>query len=472
MTYLRLNRLVFVFSFMLLFNSINAQDNTRPKYIFLFIGDGMGLAQVNVTEAYLAALHGTKGYELLSFTSFPVTGFTRTYANDRLITCSAAAGTALATGKKTNIGWISMNPADTTNFVTIAEKAKQKKYKVGIISSVSIDHATPATFYAHQIDRDMYFEIGLDLVNSSVDFFGGGGLMEHEGVIKDKNVNLWDLAKKNGFTLINTVDAFNDLDDLNGKVIVTAPRLAEEAALPFSIDSYEEDLSLAEITSKAIDLLENHKGFFIMVEGGKIDWACHGNDPGTFIEEVLAFNAAVNEALDFMKRYPTETLIIVTADHETGGLALGNKQMSYGSDLKILQHQMLSSGELLKEVWNLKANNDTSFSSVLALLRRNLGFDHAEGIPLYSNDIISLAEKWSFSLEMDKTGDDENSYGESDPLVNEAFRLLNQKAGIGWTTSSHTAINVPVYSIGVGSEKFSGLIDNTDIPKFIESIWE
>lgn len=467
-----ISRLSYFLSFILIFNILNAQDNSRPKYIFLFIGDGMGVAQVNTTEAYLAAIEGSKGFEHLSFTEFPVFGLCETYAANRLITCSAAAGTALATGNKTNINWISMNPADSSEYVTIAEKAKQKKYKVGIITSVSIDHATPAVFYAHETDRNNYFEIGLDLANSSVDFIGGGGFLEPEGIFQDKKVNVWDEVKKKGFTVINSISDFNELKELRGKVIVSAPVLAEEAALPFSIDSDDNDLSLAEITSKAIELLENETGFFMMVEGGKIDWACHGNDPGTLVNDVIAFDEAVKEAVEFMEKHPSETLIIVTADHETGGLALGNKQMSYESNLKILQYQDLSSGELLKRVRALKASNDTSFSSILALLNKHLGFNDINKVPLYSHEMITLAEKWSQSLEAEKNAGDENPYGESDPLVKEAFRLFNQKAGIGWTSSSHTAINVPVYAIGAGAEKFSGLIDNTDIPKLIEEIWE
>ena len=139
----------------------SGDDPQKVKYVFLFIGDGMGQAQVNLTQGYLAALEDHVGFGQLNFTKFPQAGFVSTYANNQMITCSAAAGTALATGHKTNIGRISMDPTGSNALRIHCNKSQKNGYKVGIVTNVSIDHATPAVFYAHQPDRDMYFEIGL-----------------------------------------------------------------------------------------------------------------------------------------------------------------------------------------------------------------------------------------------------------------------------------------------------------------------
>ncbi len=159
------------------------RSHHKAKYVFYFIGDGMGQVQINAAEAYLAAIDDKKGFQHFAFTQFPAAGYASTYADNRFITGSAAAGTALACGKKTNINRISMNPDATESYTTIAEKCKDMGMKVGILSSVSIDHATPAVFYAHQPLRSNYFEIGLDLANCSFDFFGGGGFKSPDGEV-------------------------------------------------------------------------------------------------------------------------------------------------------------------------------------------------------------------------------------------------------------------------------------------------
>ena len=172
-------RTVFLFlALSLIFQNCNSQKKPKQiKYAFLFIGDGMGVAQINLTEAYLAAIEDKKGFKQLSFTQLPHAGLVSTYANNRFITCSAAAGTAFATGNKTNINHISTNTTGTVPFKSIATLCKEKGMKVGILSSVSIDHATPAVFYANQPTRSNYFEIEVDLANSNFDFFGGGKII-------------------------------------------------------------------------------------------------------------------------------------------------------------------------------------------------------------------------------------------------------------------------------------------------------
>ena len=166
--------LLAVFSLAILTSCEQEKAEPKAKYVFLFIGDGMGISHVTVAEEYQAQMNDVENAPF-GFSEFPVVSMSTTYAANRFITGSAAAGTALATGQKTNIGRISMDTSGITPIETIAEKAKKAGFRVGIISSVSIDHATPACFYAHQKSRNMYHEIGLDLAHSDIDFFGGGG---------------------------------------------------------------------------------------------------------------------------------------------------------------------------------------------------------------------------------------------------------------------------------------------------------
>ena len=284
-----------------------------PKYIFYFIGDGMANVQIHAAEAYLAALQGkdevagSQKAKLLAMSHFPVQGLSTTFANNRLITGSAAAGTALACGMKTNIGVISMNPNATRPYTTVAELAKAKGMKVGIVSSVSIDHATPAVFYAHQPSRSNYHEIAMALANSDFDYFAGGGFHDDE----TGTGNAIETAQANGFTYVKTREALAAVKPGN-RVIATDNFLMGGSALVYELDRLNAPetlplMSLAEFTSEGIRLLDNDNGFFMMVEGGKIDWACHANDARAAIDDTIAFDNAIREALNFYMLHPDDT---------------------------------------------------------------------------------------------------------------------------------------------------------------------
>ncbi len=455
----------------------SAQESTaedKANYVFLFIGDGMGVAQVNAAEAYLAAVNGEAGFHNLTFTRFPATGYMSTFAGNRFITGSAASGTALATGYKTNISRISMDPDGVKPFKTIAERSKEMGMKVGIVSNVSIDHATPAVFYAHQPKRSMYFEIGYDLVQSDFDFFGGGGFIKPQGTIDGVVIDLMEEAGKYGFTVVNTRDGFNDLDNTSGRAIAISPRLDKNGAMPYTLDMMPDDLSLADFTVKAIELLNNEAGFFIMVEGGKIDWACHANDGACSVQEVIALDKAIEAAFGFYEAHPQQTLIVVTADHETGGMGLGNNTVHYDFNIELLKYQKSSNdhfSEIVADFREKRSGNDTiDLAKMLEIISNDFGLGHKNKVPLTEEDMKRI--KTAFYASM-YPGDDSSTnltYGGYEPLTITLSRLLNEKAGIGWSTYSHTGVNVPVYAIGVGAEKFSGTIDNTDIPKIIESV--
>ena len=451
----------------------SGDDPQKAKYVFLFIGDGMGLAQVNLTEAYLAALEDKIGFEHLNFTKFPQAGFVSTYANNQMITCSAAAGTALATGYKTNIGRISMDPSGSVPFESIASKAQRSGNKVGVVTSTSIDHATPAVFYAHQPDRDMYFEIGVQLTQSDFDFFAGGGFLIPDGTLAGKEVNLVGLAKENGFNVVNTREGFEKLAPGAGKTLLLSPKPASEGSLPFALDQEPGDFTLADYTSKAISLLDNEKGFFLMVEGGKIDWACHKNDGASAIQEVIAFDQAIGYAVAFYEKHPDETLIIVTADHETGGLALGNAETGYESHFGLLKYQKSSVEELSKIVAQFRVNksgdSEADFNRMLKVLESDLGLNSRQRNTLLTEDELSKLKR-SFAESVYGTAVEKGIYGNDEPFMYIAVGILDKKAGISWSSYSHTCVNVPVYTIGAGAEKFSGYIDNTDIPRLIGEI--
>ncbi|MDY0335572.1 MAG: alkaline phosphatase [Bacteroidales bacterium] len=440
----------------------------RAKYVFYFIGDGMGLAQVAATEAMLAARHNNDGFDHLNFSKFPVTGIITTHAANRLVTGSAAAGTALASGHKTNINRIGMNGDNTEPLNSIAYYAKARGKKVGIISSVSIDHATPAAFYAHRPDRNDYYEISQDLAASNFDFFGGGGFAKPNGG-GDKSPTSWELAQNAGYTITRTRAQFDTLSPAAGKALAVAPRLGGSGAMPYAIDQTADDIPLAAFVEKAIRMLHNDHGFFIMCEEGKIDWACHANDAVAMAYNIEALAQAVAQALEFYQQHPDETLIIVTADHETGGLALGHALTRYDSYLSMLTSQKVSMerfAAIADSVFAIPEHNHPDMAMALVHKYYKLGND--DGIQLTDREYNLLQDAYLVSTQQKKIDDKDEMrlhYGHEHALAATATRILNNKAGLAWTTWSHTASPVPVYAIGAGAEHFSGVYDNTDVPK-------
>ncbi len=451
----------------------SAELPTKPKakYVFYFIGDGMGLAQVSAAEAFLAAHEGQIRFEPLHMSKLPVIGLSTTYATNRLITCSAAAGTALASGFKTSINTIGMNDSRTSPLYSIATKAKAKGMKVGIITTVSINHATPAVFYAHRPDRNDYYEIALQLPESGFDLFGYGGIKDAKGKNNDL-ADAYDNAVSNGYKIIKGQEEFLSLKEIPGKIIVVNDRLEDDESVPFIIDQTPKDMPLSRFVEKSIQLLDNPEGFFMMVEGGLIDWACHSNDAASAIKEVIDFDMAIGAAMEFMKLHPEETLIVVTADHETGGMALGNALMKYESNLNLLSYQKVSQPVLkqhFQEFRNTKCKNGCQFEEIFPILNKDLGLGKEIPLTGYDSAQLKLAFEASITKKMPYANDENNYllYGDEEPLAVIAIKMVSEKSGIGWTTWAHTAIPVPIRAKGVNQEKFDGYIDNTKIPKLI-----
>lgn len=265
-----MKRLTYLMLFMLLAVVAQAQ---QAKYVFYFIGDGMGLNQVNTTEMYLGEKQGRIGTEPLCFASFPVAGMATTFSASNSITDSSAGGTALATGVKTYNGAIGVD-ANKERVMSVAERAKRAGKKVGVTTSVSIDHATPAAFYGHQPDRSMYYEIALQLPEAGFDFYAGSGFLKPARTFDKKDApSIYPIFEQAGYTIARGLDEYKAKADGAGKMVLMQKEGANSSSLPYAIDRREGDLTLAQITESAIDFLsrDNKKGFFLMVEGGKID---------------------------------------------------------------------------------------------------------------------------------------------------------------------------------------------------------
>jgi alkaline phosphatase len=397
-------------------------DSLKLKYVFLFIGDGMGLNQVFLTEKYL---NYTKEDTLIFLNPLWKFGLAKTDCADSFkITDSGAAGTAIACGGKTHYGSIGVDTA-YKQLTSMAEILHNKNFKIGIITSVPLNHATPACFYGHEPTRRNYDNLTNELIASQFDFFAGGGVLLGNADTSKKIYTNFDQVllkmKENKYNLVLNTSGLNISSSVLPLPIIimdTAIRnmqqktkglfTDEKNSLPFVIDHPELESKLADYTEAAIRCFQNDTtGFFIMVEGGEIDWACHDNDAATAVKEVIAFNDAIKKAYNFYLEHPQNTLIIVTADHETGGLTIGRGYDEYSK----------SSG------------NSYAFYPNKLVLQKN---------SLLLSDSSTVAK-------------------------------INYDAQVGWTSGEHTGLPVGVWSIGNGSRALTGIFENSDFKKKIQN---
>lgn len=450
--------------FLLAFCQINAQ---QAKYVFYFIGDGMGVNQVQGTELYLGELEGKIGITPLQFTQFPYTTVATTFSATNGVTDSAAAGTALATGNKTKNGAIGVLKDLQTPVYSVATWAKEHGCRVGVATSVSVDHATPAAFYAHASGRGSYYEIGKDLYETGFDFYAGSDFLQPQDKKNPQATNLYSLADQYGYTIARGYKDYLKKSKKADKMILFQPEAASKAdrsSIPYAIDRGKSDLTLQEITRSAINFLSKDlsKGFFLMVEGGKIDWACHSNDAATTFHEVIDFDNAIKVAYEFYSQHPDETLIVVTADHETGGFVLGKGP--YELNLQVLKNQKVSENGFTKVINQLrsKTNNQVSWEAVQQALKDNFGF--WDKIKLNEKQEARLKTVYEQTLKNQQVKMEKSEYAQDEPIAAEAKRIINEIALTGWTSGGHSAGYVPVFAIGAGAEKFQNRIDNTEIP--------
>lgn len=310
-----------------------ARQEKKAKYVFYFIGDGMSSTAVAAAEAYLAQERGVVGMDPLCFTQFPVLGEATSFSANSIITDSSAAGTALSTGEKTNNGMLCIAPDSTTLLTSISYKIHDAGYSVGVMSTTPVNHATPAAFFGHNVKRGNYYEIGKELPASGFEFFAGGGFYHPNGKEKDQTPSLWEIIADGGYTLAYGYEDFQAKKDAEHIVLVQGE--GSEEICPYALGRPEGALTLSQIVEAAITVLErNPKGFFLMAEGGLIDWTAHSQDLAGTIFEILDFDQAIAVANAFYEKHPDETLIVVTADHETGGIVLGRKGYKY--DLTVI----------------------------------------------------------------------------------------------------------------------------------------
>ena len=424
-----MKKLSFIIVFVFL--SILFVQAQQAKYVFYFIGDGMGVNQVLGTEMYRGELEGKIGVTPLLFTQFPYATIATTFSATNGVTDSAAAGTALATGNKTKNGALGVK--------------KDLETKVNSVA----------------------YNVGLDLIDANFDFYAGSDFLDptNKKAAGSNSESLYTLVDKAGYTIARGYKDYQKKAKKSDKLILLQPATAtDNSAIPYAIDRKKGDMTLTEITRAGINFLSKDlsKGFFLMVEGGKIDWACHSNDAATVFHEVMDMDNAIKVAYEFYEQHPDETLIVVTADHETGGIVLGKGP--YTLNLQALKSQKVSESGYTKIVNELrkKYKNQVPWEVIKQSLKDNFGF--WDSIQLNEKQEASLKKVYDESFSGKEIDLTKSEYQQDEPLAAEAKRILDDIALVGWTSGGHSGGYVPVFAIGAGAQLIQGRIDNTEIP--------
>ena len=468
--------------------TVPATGKGTPKYVFLFIGDGMSYPQIQSAAYYTGKdaagivdvvkksenPSDSPEMKALSFYQFPVAGSASTYAATSFAPASASTATSIFTGYKTHSSSINVDITKKIKYRTIAEQLRdQKKYKIGVISTVNLNHATPAATYAHQASRKSNYPIGQELVASNFEYFAGGALMDPQDKNKDKT-SIYDLAKNADYKVCFDQKSAAALKN-GDKALVIAETLADSDSMSYDNDRKEGEWALRDYVRKGIEILDNKTGFFMMVEGGKVDWACHANDARSSIADTLALSEAVEEAISFYNKHPKETLILVTADHETGGLTIGYAGTDYNLFFRTLDSQKISYAKFDSDYVSAYKKNGTSFEAVIKDVEKLFGLKMpgANGSNKNGGLVLTDYELSRIKTAYEKTIKNDNNrsqmeydiYGTYEPLTITITHILNAKSGLGWTSNSHTGLPVPVFALGAGQEEFKGFYDNTEIYK-------
>ncbi len=436
-----------------------------PKYVFVFIGDGMSTPQRLMAEDFSKRT----GRGELAMNHLARRTETATKSANKVVTDSAAAATAIACGEKTDNGMLGMRP-DGTRIESVAAVAKKAGRKVGIVTTVTIVHATPAGFYAHNRSRGDSRAIAMDLVKSGFDYFAGGGIggwTQPKGGYFDTNGNFvkleegreavpgidpYSLWQTNGYTFVK--------DDLAAFKALKPGRpvwcVFGESGMDYALDRDGSQPTLAEIVEKGIELLDGPDGFFLMCEGGKVDYAGHANDAGGSVAEQLSLDDAVKVATRFAKAHPGETLIVTTGDHETGGLIRGITGAGAAFDPALLKHQRCTASKFSSILKNAQEKNAAfSFDDAMALVRENFGLGGP--VPLTDADRDELKK----AFEQKKPAE----------FAGAAKRILSAHAGLAWKSGGHTALPTMTTAEGPGSEILEGMTDNTEIGARLKGLY-
>lgn len=404
---------------------IPAAEGPREKLpvrnVILLIGDGMGVSQITLGRLVLESRRDDRREpSALELDRFEVAALVRTHSADSLVTDSAAAATALACGVKTNNDVVGLD-AYGQKRPTILEIFRQHGKAAGLVTTTTITHATPAAFAVHVPDRDDETRIAEELLGSGVEVLFGGGRAMFSAELRKK-------FQTKGYRIFEDRSSLSDSD----KTPVLG--LFSDENMRFELDRHGTgEPSLAEMTGKALDLLSaDPDGLFLMVEGGRIDHACHGNDAASAAQDMLAFDEACGVVLAWAER-AGQTLLIVTADHATGGMAILEN-----ADLHALDAFTASFEKMAQEIAGGKKIEDV----------------FEEHLP----DPIQLTK--------DELQQIRQARGRYEP-ANTLAKILSTRIGVAFSTHGHDGAMVPLFAHGPGSHNFHGVMDNTEIPGLI-----
>lgn len=408
----------FVLSTVLIF--LVSCASQKPQNAILLISDGMGAAHVTAARYYSKGVTGD-----LNVDQMPYTAISRTYSTNNFATDSAASGTALATGVKTYNGSIAMsdpqleNDGQSKKLETLVDLAKKEGKSVGVITTTRITHATPACFYAHVPERDMENDIALQLMSSNVDLAMGGGmrhfLSKDKGGKREDGKNLIEEFQQKGWELAQDKSSMLRFVDSSKKVL----GLFDMTHMPYQLDRSDDSLpTLEEMVDFSIKYLQrNPKGYLLIVEAGRVDHASHDNQALKAMGEM----EEMDKALGRMRNEDSDTLIVLTSDHETGGLAInGYGPHSLASGLNLFQNKAADQKKKIDEL------------SIITW---------ASGPGAKSSDKADVKQKF-----------------------------FEHKAAHGAESAFHSAVDVQIFAAGPGSEIFHGVMNNSDIPQKISTI--
>lgn len=441
-----------------------SQAENAPKYIFYFIGDGMGHGAVMGADTYRRMVE--KRDEPLLMMQFPVASLSTTYSANSPVTDSAAAGTALATGKKTRNNMLGMT-ADTVATRNVAEDLATAGYGISLVTNVCPDDATPGAFYAHVPARTDWYDIAVQASQTpALKFLAGSKL---RGAMKNgQYTGLYERIAENGMTLVRGVE---NLPQVKAERILLLNTDTVSQNMGYTIDQRPGN-TLAQYTDAAIAHMQrvSPDKFFMMVEGGNIDWAGHDNDGITVVREVLEYDKVLRKAYDFYLQHPDETLIIVTADHETGGMSVGQRSTGYNQYPQFVDRQHKSKAQFSNECWKIIKNPESAITwdEMKGILADRLGFFRESNLSEKQEQRLKEAFDRTFIAKDSKSTT--GLYSTYPEFIQVAYTIQNELAGYGFTSGSHTGNPVPVYAVGVGAEEFGRQLDNTDIPGIIRRL--
>ena len=455
---------------LLLLSLLVAGCSSEPqvKYVFYFIGDGMGVNEVIGTNLYNQA----NGQGNVNFTGFPVVNFITTVSANSLVTDSSAAGTALASGTKIDNGVVGVDP-DGNWTGNLTEWAHAAGFGTGVATSVGVNHATPASFVAHSASRNGYEEISLQMIDSPVDFMAGATFLTNRGSGHDA-AYFEHKADSAGIAIFKGPAAIRGIDVTKPRVLCLSAKA--EDSIPYAIDRKEDDTRLADFTDAGIRYLEaryGKKGFFFMIEGGKVDYAGHGNDAATCFQEVNDMAESVDLALAFLARHPKQTLIVITADHETGGLMLGSGRYEMHPDRLARQH---ASVDALTDQFRAKFFPEgqpfktPTWDAVKAFFAEEVGmWGDVQVSERVEKDLKDIYDQ-TFGKGGDRNLSEENLYSSNFQIVADVVRALDRAAGYQWSFGSHSGSPVGLYVTGACAEEFNTVRDNAEIAPLIAKL--